>query len=314
MKNKALIGLAVVVFVVLLVGKSFLYVVPETEQVIITQFGEFKREVKDAGLKFKLPLVETVNRFDKKILIWDGNPSQVPTREKRYIEVDTYARWKIEDPLKYFQTLHSESSALKKLDDIIGSSVRDQISNNDLIETVRDTSREMIMKVDVEGERGDELTKVNKGRTNVERLIFEDSARSVKDYGIKLIDVRIKRLNYVEQVRKKVYTRMIEERLRVAAKYLSEGEGEMMKVRGERESDEKRILSEAYRQSQEIKGKADAEAIRIYAEAYSKDPEFYAFSRTLDSYEKSVGNSSILILSTDSGYMKYLVEDTDIID
>ncbi len=309
MKNKALTTIVLIVAIVVIVGKSFFYVVPETQQVVVTQFGEFKRIVKDAGLKFKIPFIETINRFDKRVLIWDGNPSQVPTREKRYIEVDTYARWQIEDPLKFFKTLRTQSRALKKLDDIVDASVRDQISNNDLIETVRDSSREMIMKIDVEGERGDELVKVTKGRSVIEKNIFEDSEKSVKDYGIKLIDVRIKRLNYVEQVRRKVYGRMREERLRVAEKYLSEGKGEMMKVRGEIENEKKRILSEAYRKSQEIKGQADAEATKIYAQAYSKDPEFYAFSRSLDSYEKSLTASSTLILSTSSQYLKYLTDD-----
>ncbi len=311
MKNKALTAIALVVVVIILVGQSFFYVVPETQQVVVTQFGEFKRVVKDAGLKFKIPFIEKINRFDKRVLIWDGSPSQVPTREKRYIEVDTYARWQIEDPLKFFKTLRTQSRALKKLDDIVDSSVRDQISNNDLIETVRDSSREMIMKIDIEGERGDELVKVSKGRSVIEENIFEDSKKSVKDYGIKLIDVRIKRLNYVEQVRKKVYGRMREERLRVAEKYLSEGQGEMMKVRGEIENEKKKILSEAYRKSQEIKGAADAKAIKIYADAYSKDPEFYAFSRSLDSYEKSLTGSSTLILSTGSGYLKYLTDDAN---
>ena len=308
MQNKLLIFIALVIFFTLLIFSSFMYVLPEWEQAVITQFGEFKRVEKDAGLKFKLPVVETVNRFEKRILEWDGKPTQVPTLEKRYIWVDAFARWKIEDPLKYFQTLRTETSAHGKLDDIINSAVRNQISNNKLIESVRDTNREMLMKVDIQGERGTELGRVSKGRSVIEKQVFDEASVAVKEYGIELVDIRIKRINYTEQVREKVYERMIEERLRVAAKYRSEGEGEMMRVRGERENEEKRILSEAYRDSQQIKGKADAEAIKIYADAYSKDPDFFAFARTLDSYEKNLSKSSVLILSTNSEYLKYLVE------
>lgn len=306
MQNKLLITLAVVIFFVLLVFSSFMYVVPETQQVVITQFGEFKRVVTDAGLHFKKPIVEKANYFEKRVLEWDGKPTQVPTLEKRYIWVDAFARWKIVEPRKYFQTLRTETSAHGKLDDIINSSVRNNISNNALIETVRDSGREMFMKVDVEGERSVELSQVKKGRSEIEKQIFKEASEAVKDFGIELVDIRLKRINYTEQVREKVYERMIEERLRVAAEYRSEGEGEMMRVRGERENDEKSILSDAYRQSEEIKGKADAQAINIYAEAFSKDPEFYSFLKTLESYEKNLGDSSVLILSTDSEYLQYL--------
>ena len=312
MQNKLLLTLTLMIFVSLVAFNSFVYVVNETQQVVITQFGEFKRDVKDAGFHFKKPIIEKANYFDKRILEWDGKPTQVPTLEKRYLWVNTFARWRIVDPLKYFQTLRSETSALGKLDDIINSSVRNQISKNLLIETVRNSNREMYLKVLIEGERGAELRKVEKGRAQIEKLIFDEASQAVADYGIELVDIKIKRVNYTEQVREKVYERMIEERLRVAAKYRSEGEGEMMRINGDRENDEKTIISQAYKEAQEIMGKADAEAIKIYAQAYSKDPEFYSFQRTLESDQENLAGKSTIILYTDPDYLKYIT-DVDLV-
>jgi modulator of FtsH protease HflC len=306
MQNRILITIAVIIFAAVLLAKSFFYVVNEREQAIVTKFGEFQRASTSAGLHFKVPFIEDVKFFDKRILEWDGNPTQVPTLEKRYIWVDAFARWRIEDPLKFYQSLGNETLAHGKLDDVINSAVRNKISNQELIETVRNSNREMMMKIDIEGERSEELTTVELGRSKLQKRIIDEVRETTAKFGIEIIDIRIKRLNYVEQVRTRVYERMIEERLRVAAKYRSEGEGEMMRIQGERENDEKRILSEAYRTSEEIKGQADAKAIKIYADAYSNDPEFYSFLKTLDSYKENLGSKSTVILSTESEYFKYL--------
>ncbi len=304
--NKILLTISIIVLIAAFVFNSFLFVLPETQQVVITRFGEYKRVEQEAGLKVKMPFVDKVNRFDKRLLEWDGKPNQVPTLEKRYILVDTFARWRIEDPLLYMKTLlGSEDAAHSRLDDIINSAVRNLISNNYLIETTRNSGRSMIIKVNIEGERSEELENVKKGRSEIERLILEDAKKSVKSFGIDLVDVKIKRINYTEQVQLKVYERMVEERLRVAAEYRSEGEGEMMRIQGESENEQKRIVSEAYKASEEIRGKADAEAINIYAEAYSVDPEFYSFARTLESYKANLKGST-LMLSTDGEYLKYL--------
>ena len=306
MYNKVLIIAVVIVAVVVFGLSSFIYTVSEIEQAVITQFGEYKKVVKDAGLHFKKPIIEKVNYLDKRILEWDGKPTQMPTLDKRYIWVDTFARWRIEDPLKFFQTVRNETSAHGRLDDIINSAVRNQMSNHPLIDAIRSSNRPMLMTVGIEGERAAELQNVAKGRNKITEQILAEAKASALVLGIDLVDIRIKRINYVEQVRKSAYERMIVERQRIAARYRSEGEGKMMEIQGQKEQEEKQILSEAYKQAQEIMGKADAEAIKIYAEAYSKDPEFYSFLKTLESYEKNLEKTGTIILSTDSEYMKYL--------
>jgi modulator of FtsH protease HflC len=306
MQNKPLLIISIVVLVLAVAFNTFLYVVPETEQVVITQFGEYKRVEKDAGLKVKLPFVEKVNYFEKRLLEWDGKPNQLPTLEKRYINIDTFARWRIVDPLLYMKTLlGSEDAAQSRLDDIINSEVRNLISSNYLIETVRDSQRDMTIKVDVEGERDEELQSVDKGRSEIERLILDNAKEATEKFGIELVQVKIKRLNYTEQVQKKVYERMVEERLRVAAEYRSEGEGEMLRISGESENEQKRIMSEAYKESEQIRGESDAKAINIYAKAYSLDPEFYSFTKTMESYKQNL-EGGILMLSTESEYTKYI--------
>lgn len=304
MRKGIFIGIGI--FVVLIFLNSVTYTIPEAYQVVITQFGEPIRVVKEPGLHFKKPIVHQVNYFEKRLLEWDGRPTQMPTLDKRYIWVDTFARWKIEDPLKFFQTVRNEVSAQARLDDIVNSSVRNQISNHNLIEAIRSSNRPMLTMIRIEGEKLAEVPKIEKGRNEITRLILEEATPSALKYGIKLVDIRIKRINYVEEVRKAVYQRMIAERKRIAAKYRSEGEGEMMEIQGKKEREEKTILSEAYRKAQEIKGTADAKAIEIYAAAYSKDPEFYSFSRTLETYEQSLGKGSVIIFSTDGDYFKYL--------
>ncbi|MBN1457352.1 MAG: protease modulator HflC [Sedimentisphaerales bacterium] len=304
--NKIIFTVPIIILVLLIVASTCLYIIPETNQVVITQFGQPKRVVSDAGLHFKKPILEQVNVFEKRILEWDGKPTQVPTRDKRYIWVDSFARWRIADPLKFFQRIRNETSAHALLDDIINSEVRNQISNQLLIDAIRSSNREMSLMAGIDGERLAEITEVNVGRNEIIKNVLEKAGPAASEYGMELVDIQIKRINYVEEVRKAVYERMKVERKRIAAKYRSEGEGEMMDIMGKKEKEEKQILSEAYKESQEIKGKADAEAIRIYAEAYSKDPEFYSFLKTLESYEENLGKSSTLILSTDSDYLKYL--------
>jgi membrane protease subunit HflC len=306
MYNKKLIIVAVIVFVTLSSLSLFIYTVDETEQVVITQFGEYKRVAKNAGLYFKKPFVEKVNYLDKRILEWDGNPTQMPTRDKRYILVDTFARWRIDDPLKFFQTVRNETSAQGRLDDIINSAVRNQVSNHPLIEAIRSSNRPMLMPAEIEGERASELQNIEKGRNKITEKILAEAKVSALVLGIELVDIRIKRINYIERARKAVYEKMIVERQLVAARFRSEGEGEMMEIQGQKEQEEKQIISEAYRQAQEIMGKADADATKIYAEAYSKDPEFYSFLKTLESYEKNLEKAGTIILSTDSEYLKYL--------
>jgi membrane protease subunit HflC len=284
------------------------YTVDETEQVVITQFGKAVGEPKtEPGLYFKIPMIQYVNRFPKNLLEWDGDPGQVPTLDKTFIYVDTFARWKIVNPLKFFQTVNNVVGALGRLDDIIDAAVRNFITSFPLIETVRMTNREL----DKSEEGVDEVKEirpmgeVNLGRRQIIKGILEQAQPKLKEFGIQLVDVKIKRLNYVEEVQRTVYGRMIAERKQIAEKFRSEGQGEARKIEGNREKDLKKITSEAYRAAQEIKGKADAEATLIYATAYNKDPEFYSFLNTLDIYKQSMDKNSSLVLSTDSDFLKY---------
>lgn len=304
--NKTIFIIPIVLLLLVISASTFLYVIPETEQVVITQFGEPKRVVTEAGLHIKTPFLEQVNSFEKRILEWDGKPTQVPTRDKRYIWVDSFARWRITDPLKFFQRIRNETSAHALLDDIINSEVRNQISNQLLIDAIRSSNREMSLMAGIDGEQMAEITQVKVGRDQITQNVLGKAITAAEEYGMELVDIQIKRINYVEQVRRAVYERMIVERKRIAAKYRSEGEGEMMEIMGKKEKEEKQILSEAYKAAQEIMGKADAEAIKIYADAYGKDEEFYAFLKTLESYKDNLGKSSTVILSTESEYLKYL--------
>lgn len=296
----------IAVLVLLVVLTAFVFTVSETEQVIVTQFGSPKRVIKEAGLHFKLPFLEKVNALDKRVLEWDGNPTQVPTLDKKYIWVDSFARWRITDPLMFFKTVAIETSAHGRLDDIINGAVRNKISNHPLIEAVRTSDRPMSIMTGIDGEATGEVRQVEAGRDQIVEEVLSEAKLAATAFGIEIIDMRFKRINYVEQVRESVYERMITERQRIAAKYRSEGEGQKLEIEGRKEKEEKEIISKAYKEAQEIMGKADAEAIRIYAEAYSKDPEFYSFLETLTSYEENLAVGSVLILSTDGEYLKYL--------
>jgi membrane protease subunit HflC len=305
MKFKILI---IPIIIVLIALFSSAYVVDETEQVVITQFGKPVGDPKtEPGLYFKLPIVQTANFFPKNLLEWDGDPGQVPTLDKTFIWVDTFARWKIVDSLKFFQTVTNVTGALARLDDILDAAVRNFITSYPLIETVRMTSRKLDtfeIGVDkVQEERT--LKQITVGRQKIIKGILEQAQPKLMEFGIQLIDVKIKRLNYVEEVRRSVYARMIAERKQIAEKFRSEGQGEARKIEGNQEKELKRITSGAYREAQKIKGKADGEATLIYAQAYEKDPEFYSFLKTLDIYKDTMDKESSLILSTESDFLKY---------
>ena len=306
--------LAIIIFVIALGVSGAIYVVDETQQAVITQFGEpIGKPITEAGLYFKLPFVQTANYFDSRLLRWDGDPNQIPTLDKRYIWVDTTARWRISDPLKFMQSVGSVNTAYARLDDIIDSATRDAVSSHKLIETVRNTNR--ISEIEYTGERDEEididvgdvsLEKIKLGRDALTRDILERAGRIIPKYGIELVDVRLKRINYVQEVRQKAYERMISERRKAAEKFRSEGQGKKAEIEGQVTKELQEISSEAYRKAQEIKGKADAEAIKIYADAYNQDPEFYSFLKTLETYRSTVNADTTLILDTDSDYYQYL--------
>ncbi len=299
--------IGILAFLAFIVASSGLYTVWMSEQVIITRFGKpVGKTVDEPGLHWKRPFVEKANRFEKRILEWDGDPNQIPSADKKYIWVDTYARWRISDPLKFFQSVKNETGAQARLDDIIDSATRDSITSYVLLELVRNSNREMAMAEDELSLTGDALAQIEWGREKITRTILEEASQKVGQYGIELVDVRIKRINYVEEVRIKVYERMISERTRIAEKYRSEGQGKKAEIEGQMEKELQRITSEAYKTAQEIIGKADAEATKIYAAAYNKDPDFYSFIRTLETYKKTLDKNSWLLLTTDSDYLKYL--------
>jgi membrane protease subunit HflC len=312
MKAKGLIALVVIVVVLVLVSGG-LYTVDETEQVVVTQFGKVVGDPKkEPGLKFKLPVFQHVNRFPKNLQEWDGDPGQIPTKDKTFIWVDTFARWKIFDPLKFFQTVNNMTGALSRLDDILDPAVRNLIAEYPLIETVRKTDRELdtfeLGLEDIKERRN--LGKVKIGRRGITKSIMEQAQPKLAKFGIELVDVKIKRVNYVEEVQSSVFGRMIAERKQIAEKFRSEGKGEARKIEGDKERDLKQIRSEAYRKAQEIKGKADAEATSIYAESYGQDADFYSFSKTLEVYNEALDKDSSIVLSTDAEFFRYLKSNT----
>jgi len=307
MKKQTLNILLITIFVALLIVllNSF-YIVTEKNQVIITQFGDPKGDaVTKPGLHMKVPFIQIANKFEKRWLEWDGDANEIPTKDKKYIWVDTYARWRVSNPLVFFQRVRDERGAHTRIDDIIDGVTRDTIANFDLIEIVRSTNREFEMT-----EEATILevisTKIETGRDKIAQMILEKSSLITPEIGVELRDVRIKRVNYVSAVQQEVFNRMIAERQRIAAKYRSEGDGESAKVRGEKERELKKIQSEAYRKAQEIKGKADAEATAIYARAYNLDPEFYQFMKTLETYIASMDKETTLVLTTNSEFFRYL--------
>jgi membrane protease subunit HflC len=296
------------------------YTVQQTEQVVLTQFGRpvgspinsNSGEGAGPGLHFKVPFVQQANRFDKRILEWDGIPNEMTTRDKLYVVVDTFARWRILDPLVYFQSLRDERSALSRIDDIIGSETRNVVARHDLIELVRsDKSRkpEQDATIAEASATVGTLPPIRFGRKELEREILAAAAPKMGIWGIELLDVRVKRVNYKEGVIEKIYDRMISERMQIAERFRSEGAGEAAKIEGRRDKDLQRIQSDAYRKVQEIKGAADAQASEVYAKAYSSSPQaadFYTFIQTLDTYKKTLGSDSTVVLTTDSDFFRLL--------
>jgi len=310
MNNKLTYPLvAIVILAAALYAAAF--VVDETEQVVVTRFGKIVREpITDPGLNFRLPFFDKVNKYPKNLLFWDGDPGQIPTLEKTYIWVDAFARWRITDPIKFKQTVDTVFSAQSRLDEIIDPAVRNAVTSYRLIETVRKSNRELdtyevgIEKDDTDSQR--QPTMISTGREKIMLGILKQAQPKLDKFGIELVDVKIKRINYVDQVRNSVYNRMIAERKQIAEKFRSEGIGEARKIRGNKERELKKIDSEAYRIAEEIKGKADAEATDIYARAFGVDPEFYSFLKTMEVYRETLSNDSTLVLSTDSDFLRYL--------
>jgi len=303
------IGILVIVGLIVLVSSSF--IVNETEQAIITQFGKPVGDpIISPGVHFKIPIIQTVHFFEKRFLEWDGSPNQIPTKDKRFIWVDTYARWRIHDPLLYFQRVRDERGAHTRLDDILDGVTRNVIANNNLVEVIRSTNRQFEASTDIGDAQDSEANvRIELGRDKMTRLIIETASPRLKALGIEVLDLRLKRINYVEEVQIKIYERMITERKRIADQFRSEGQGEAAKILGDKERDLKKIQSEAYRTAQEIRGKADAEATTIYAAAYNQSSEsraFYRFLKTMDSYRNTLTEKDWLVLSTKGDFFKFL--------
>lgn len=310
MNNAKTIIIAALVLAMIIAVVSSAYIVRETDQVIITQFGKPVGDpIIKPGIHFKIPVIQQANFFDKRFLEWDGNPNQIPTKDKRFIWVDTYARWRIKDPLRFFQRVRDERGAQSRLDDILDGETRNAIANHELVELVRSTNREPAMSEVIAGELPMELATIKVGRENITRSIIDAAADRTLELGIELLDLRLKRINYVEEVQKKIFERMITERQRIADKFRSEGQGEASKILGDKERELKKIRSGAYKTAQEIIGKADAEATAIYAQAYNKSQEsreFYGFLKTMETYQTTLSEKDWLILSTKGDFLKYL--------
>lgn len=297
--------------VVFIWSGALFFQIEEGQQAIVLQFGRPVGDpITQPGLHSKIPFIQEVRRFDRRLLIWDGDPNQIPTKGREFIWIDTTARWRISDPQKFLENVASEEGAQSRLDDVIDSVVRDQVSKSDLVELVRSSTWEIpggesILEATPEQEK--ELKKrISHGREEITRAILAEARKVIPQYGIELVDVRIKHLNYIESVREKVYSRMISERRRIAAEFRSEGEGKSAEILGTMEKELLQIRSAAYRREQELRGTADAEATRIYGEAFNRDPEFFAFSRTLEAYKEVPNHDSVMILTTDSDYYRYL--------
>ncbi len=298
--------------VILLFVSGAAYTVSETQQVVVTQFGKpIGSPIVDAGLHFKIPFIQRANYFEKRLLEWDGDPKQIPTRDKKYIWEDTTARWRIVDPLKFLESVRDEWGAQARLDDILNSATRDVITGNILVELIRDTNR--ILDIEVLDEdladvaiTEEALEVIESGRKQLEADILSRAEVIAPQYGIEIVDVRIKRVNYVDAVRRRVYERMISERKRAAERYRSEGQGRSAEIRGKMERELETITSGAYRTAQEIMGDAEAQATAIYADAYGRDPGFYSFVKTLETYADTIDSNTTVILTTDSDYYRYI--------
>ena len=307
---KTLIQLLILLALIIVILDS-VFKVKENEQVVITQFGKPVGEARTSpGLKLKVPFIQKANFFEKRFMEWDGDPNQVPTKDKKFIFVDTYARWQITDPLQFFKRLTDERGALSRIADILDGDTRDHIANHNLEEVVRSSNRIPTPSGSLGEEIGDTLSTIQKGRLDIEKLILQSGNEKTSDLGIVILDVRLKRLNYVEEVQTQVYERMKSERYRIADKFRSEGAGEASRINGEKERDLKTIQSEAYRRAEEIRGQADARATSIYAGAYDQSASsrnLYSFMKSMETFEKTFDTTTTIILSTRSELYKYLM-------
>jgi membrane protease subunit HflC len=308
---KYIIYTALILFVLILILQT-IYAVKETEQVVITQFGKpvGKAKIKP-GLKIKVPFIQKANYFEKRYMEWDGDPNQVPTKDKKFIFVEAYARWQITDPLQFFKRLTNERGAISRLDDILDGETRDYIANHDLEEAVRSVNRIPVPSGSMGEEVGDTLSNIQTGRLKIQEMILESANQKAADLGIIILDFRLKRLNYVEEVRTQVYERMKSERYRIAEKFRSEGQGESSRINGEKERDLKTIQSEAFRKAEIIMGRADARATAIYAEAYNKSSQardLYSFVKSMETLENTSDTTTSIIISTKSEIYKYLID------
>jgi membrane protease subunit HflC len=310
MKQIKGIVLLVVLAVIAFLSSQILYIVNEQEQVIITQFGEPVGEaITEPGLKVKVPFLQKANYFEKRYLEWDGDPNQVPTKDKVFIFVDTYARWQITDPLKYFERLGNERGAQSRLDDILDGETRNAVAGNDLVELIRSTNREASKDGLIADIQQDSLQKISVGRGAIQDQIVTLANERAEDLGIEILDFRFKRINYAEEVRRTVYERMISERNRIADKFRSEGQGEASRITGEKERELLRIQSEAFREAETIRGRADAQAAAIYNAAYNKNSaarDLYSFIKSMEAYTNTIDSETSLIISTNSEFYKYL--------
>jgi len=308
MKRAGVVVAAILALLVVGVISGAFYTVQETEQVVITQFGKpVGKPVTQPGLKVKLPFIQTAHAFEKRFLEWDGDPNQIPTKDKRFIWVDSYARWRITDPLLFFQRLHNEQGAQSRLDDILDGETRNTIAKHELIDLVRSTNRALVVAEDVaELSQPEPAERVTFGRDRLTNEVLANARRRTGDLGIEILDFRIKQINYVDEVRQEVYARMISERKRIAERYRSEGGGEAARIAGEKDRQLRTIESEAYRLAQEIRGRADAAAADIYAGAYNRDAEFYRFLKSMNTLERSLDPETVLVLSTDGELLRYL--------
>ena len=311
MKLSGIVLIIVVLSIFILFASA--YKVDETEQVVVTQFGRVVGSPKtEPGLYFRIPFIQHATFFPKNLQEWDGDPGQIPTLEKTYIWVDAFARWRVVETIKFFQTVNNTTSAMGRLDDILDPAVRNFVTSYSLIETVRRTNRVMdTFEVGIGNKNDSEEPQraqfiINTGRENIMKGILKQAQPKLEPFGIELVDIKIKRVNYVEQVQKSVYGRMIAERKQIAEKFRSEGKGEAQKILGKKERELKRITSEAYRKAQKIKGEADAESTKLYAEAFGIDPDFYSFSKTLEIYGDALGEDASLVISTESELFRYL--------
>ncbi len=308
MKTKYILT-TLLIIIVLIVAAQGTFVVEEYEQVVITQFGKPVGEaITEPGLYFKVPFIQNNNVFEKRYMEWDGDPNQVPTKDKKFIFIDAYARWQITDPLKFYMRMKDESGAQTRIDDILDGETRNFIAKNNLEEVVRSSNRTPLVSDSILG-IADSLTKIYTGRQKIQDAILKAANDETADLGIVILDFRFKRINYVQEVREQVYARMKSERIRIAEKFKSEGQGEASRINGERDKELKTIRSEAFKTAEEIKGKADAEAAAIYARVYNQSfqaKELYAFLKSLETFEKTFDSKTSVILSTDSELYKYL--------